>query len=177
MLSAWANNLSMLLTIPKGYRCVSYSEEKWIKECKSCKWMWKLRNGRIKFILWYKPLILGDNSRDVGDTLTVNRWYHCQPWWGQGNCSVLLSESKLNLLNYTSHYITQHHYHKTNIGPMGGNCLLFLCSCSWCQIAETNFHLLLPTLLLSTELLTAFLGCHHWTIFNTCTWHYLGYCW
>lgn len=73
--------------------------------------------------------------------LTVNRWYHCQPWWGQGNCSVLLSESKLHLPNYTSHDISQHHNHRTNIAPMAGSCLLFLCSCSWCQIAETNFHL------------------------------------
>lgn len=71
----------------------------------------------------------------------MNRWYHCQPWWGQGNHSVLLSKSKLHLLNYTLHDISQHHYHKTNIGPMGGNCLLFLCSCILCQIAEMDFHL------------------------------------
>lgn len=100
-----------------------------------------VRNGRIKIILWYKLFIVGDNSRDAGDTLTVNRWHHCQPWWGQGNCSVLLSKSKLHLLNYTSHDITQHHYPKTNIGPVGGNCLPFLCRFFWCQIAEMNFRL------------------------------------
>lgn len=83
--------------------------------------------------------------------MTVNRWYHCQPWWGQGNCSVLISKSKLNLLNYTSHDITQDHYHETDHGPMCGNRLLFLCvgvqkgwhlcSCFWCEIAETDLLL------------------------------------
>lgn len=70
---------------------------------------------------------------------------------------MLLSKSKLNLLNYTSQDITQDHYHETAISPMGDNCLLFSLELVLVlNIGLKNLILYITHPLLNTELLIGF---------------------
>lgn len=72
---------------------------------------------------------------------------------------MLLSKSKLNLFNYTSHDITQDQYHETAISPMGDNCLLF--SLELVLVLNSglkNFFLYITHPLLNTEILMGFSG-------------------